>query len=249
MTPVLMQGDCLSRMDDIPDKSVDMILVDLPYGTTSCNWDIVIPFDLMWAQLNRVIKPNAPVVMTSAQPFTSTLIASNIEMFKYCWYWKKSPIGFLNSKKRPLVVMEDIVVFNANTYNPQGLIPCDVVQKRSNQKMSVGHSGGRLNKKSYVKEYTNYPTQLLDFKGESGLHPTQKPVDLMKYLIKTYTNEGETVLDFTMGSGTTGVACIDTNRNFIGIEKNSEYFKIAEDRIKHQIKNKELFFSLFEGNK
>jgi len=227
----LMQGDCLERMKEIPDGSVDMILTDPPYGTTACKWDSIIPLEPMWEQLKRIIKPNGAIVMTAAQPFTSILVSSNLKMFKYSMYWKKAPIGFLNSKKRPLVNVEDIAVFSGKTYNPQGLIECNKKIKRGEQSISVGHDGGRLDATPYTQKYTNYPTQVVEFKGERGLHPTQKPVALMEYLIKTYTNESETVLDFTMGSGSTGVAAKNLNRKFIGIEMDENYFNIAKDRI------------------
>ena len=218
-------------MKTIESGSVDMILTDPPYGTTACKWDSIIPLEPMWEQLKRIIKPNGAIVMTASQPFTSRLISSNYKMFKYSMYWKKRPIGFLNSKKRPMVNIEEIIVFSGKTYNPQGLIECDKKIKRGNQSVSVGHDGGRLKPSEYRQKYTNYPTQIIEFKGEKGLHPTQKPVALMEYLIKTYTNENETVLDFTMGSGTTGVACKNLNREFIGIELDEGYFNIAKERI------------------
>lgn len=169
--------------------------------------------------------------MTASQPFTSMLIGSNVSMFKYCMYWKKSPIGFLNSKKRPLVNIEEIAVFSGKTYNPQGLVKCNKKRKRDNQSISVGHDGGRLRRKEYTQEHTNYPTQVIELKGERGLHPTQKPVALMEYLIKTYTNEGETVLDFTAGSFTTGVAAVNLGRKFIGVEMDQGYFEIGVNRV------------------
>ena len=227
----LMKGDCLERMKEIPDGSVDLILTDPPYGTTACKWDSVIDLPLMWEQLKRIVKPNGAIVMTASQPFTSLLVCSNLKMFKYTMHWKKAPIGFLNSKKRPLINIEDLVIFSGKTYNPQGLLDCSKKIKRGKQSVSVGHDGGRLRGDPYTQKYTNYPTQLIEFKGERGLHPTQKPVALMEYLIKTYTNENETVLDFTFGSGTTGVACMNTNRKFIGIEMDDHYFDIGTKRI------------------
>ena len=227
----LMKGDCLERMKEIESGSVDMILTDPPYGTTACKWDSIIPLEPMWEQLKRIIKPNGAIVMTASQPFTSLLVCSNLKMFKYTMHWKKAPIGFLNSKKRPLINIEDLVIFSGKTYNPQGLLDCSKKIKRGKQSVSVGHDGGRLRGDPYTQKYTNYPAQLIEFKGERGLHPTQKPVALMEYLIKTYTNENETVLDFTMGSGTTGVACVNTNRKFIGIEMDDNYFDIGSKRI------------------
>lgn len=222
----LILGDCLEKMKDIPDGSVDMILCDLPYGTTQNKWDSMIPFDALWKEYKRICKGS--VVLTAAQPFTSSLVMSNINEFKYCWVWKKSkPTGHLNAKKQPLRNTEDIVVFykNQTTYNPQGTRPTDVMVSRTNR----GNYGECS--KTTRQTVTGYPTTILDFRTENGIHPTQKPVALMEYLIRTYTNEAETVLDNTMGSGTTGVACVNTGRNFIGIELDEGYFKIAEKRI------------------
>ena len=224
----LIQGDCLEKMKDIPDGSVDMVLADPPYGTTACKWDSIIPLELMWEQLEWVIKPNGAIVMTASQPFTTTLIASNMKMFKYCWVWEKSkPTGHLNAKKQPLKTYEDVVLFYPKqcTYNPQGIKPTDRMVSRTNR----GNYGECS--KTTRQTTTNYPRNIVKFPSIDGQHPTQKPVALMEYLIKTYTNEGETVLDFTMGSGTTGVACKNLNRNFIGIELDPDYFKIAQERI------------------
>ena len=236
----LIQGDCLEKMKDIPDGSVDAIITDPPYGTTACKWDSIIPLEPMWEQLKRIIKPNGAIVMTASQPFTTTLIASNMKMFKYCWVWEKSKAtGHLNAKKRPLVKHEDIVVFYKRqcTYNPQGLIKKDnpTISKGDRGKKGEGSSGDCYDKaiKDAVQTHTKYPLSIkkhnVDMRAE--YHPTQKPVALMEYLIKTYTNEGETVLDFTMGSGTTGVACKNLGRKFIGIELDEGYFEIARDRI------------------
>lgn len=240
----LMQGDCLERMKEIPDGSVDMVMCDPPYGTTACKWDSIIPLKPIWEQLKRIIKPNGAIVMTAAQPFTTTLIASNMNMFKYCWVWEKSKAtGHLNAKKRPLVKHEDIVVFYSKqpTYNPQGLIEKQVptVSKGSRGKKGAGSSGECYNKaeKDAIQTHTNYPLSITKHKVDmkAKYHPTQKPVELMEYLIKTYTNENETVLDFTMGSGTTGAACINLNRKFIGIEMDEGYFDIGVNRIKERI--------------
>lgn len=225
----LMQGDCLERMKEIPDGSVEMILTDPPYGTTACAWDSIIPLEPMWEQLKRIIKPRGAIVMTASQPFTTTLIASNMKMFKYCWVWKKSkPTGHLNAKKQPLRTYEDVVVFYDNQciYNPQGIKPTDKVVSRTNR----GNYGECS--KTTRQTVTNYPRNIIEFPSVDGVHQTQKPVALMEYLIKTYTNEGETVLDFTMGSGTTGVACVNTGRKFIGIELDENYFRIGVNRIK-----------------
>ena len=224
----LKQGDCLELMKDIPDGSVDLVLTDPPYGTTACKWDSVIPFEPMWEQLNRIIKPNGAICLFGSEPFSSALRMSNIKNFKYDWIWQKSNVmGFLNAKKRPLKETENISVFNSKVYYPQGL---EINEKGENRRGKQTEALGKyepINK----SEYKNYPRTILQFKSERGCHPTQKPVPLLEYLIRTYTNEGETVLDFTMGSGSTGVACVNTNRNFIGIELDENYFKIAKERI------------------
>ena len=224
----LMKGDCLERMKEIESGSVDMVLADVPYGTTQCRWDSVIPLEMMWEQLKRIIKPNGAIVMTAAQPFTSFLICSNTDMFKYCWVWKKSkPTGHLNAKKQPLRTYEDVVVFYDNQciYNPQGVKPIDKVVSRTNR----GNYGECS--KTTRQTATNYPRNIVEFPSVDGVHQTQKPVALMEYLIKTYTNEGETVLDFTMGSGTAGVAARNLGRKFIGIEMDDHYFEVANGRI------------------
>ena len=210
---MLLQGDCLELMKGIESGSVDMILADPPYGTTACKWDSIIDLTLMWEQLKRVIKPNGAIVLFGSEPFSSFLRCSNIKQYKYDWVWQKRPVNFLNAKKQPLRKTERISVFGGSTYNPQGLIAKTRINKRSNSTETNGAHG-----LSNVSKFTNYPTDVLEFIGERGLHPTQKPVALMEYLIKTYTNDGETVLDFTMGSGTTGVAAKNLNRDFIGIE-------------------------------
>ena len=236
----LIQGDCLEEMKSIPDSSIDMVLTDPPYGTTACKWDSIIDLLLMWEQLKRVIKSNGAIVMTASQPFTSKLISSNYKMFKYCWIWEKSKAtGHLNAKKRPMVKHEDIVVFYGKqpVYNPQGLIKKErpTISKGDRGLKGKGSSGDCYGKatKDAIQTHTNYPLSItkhnVDMKA--AFHPTQKPIALMEYLIKTYTNEGETVLDFTMGSGTTGVACKNLNREFIGIELDETYFNIAKQRI------------------
>lgn len=231
----LMLGDCLERMKEIPDRSVDMVLTDPPYGTTRCKWDSVIPFEPMWEQVRRVLKPSGVAVFTATQPFSSVLGASNIGWLRYSWTWHKPHTGQLNAKKMPLKNIEDVLVFYASqpTYNPQfsGGDPYEV--KRKGYKGSSCY-GAQLDHTT-VSDGRRYPKQDLHFSNRvtgGNVHPTQKPVALMEYLIRTYTNEGETVLDFTMGSGTTGVACINTERSFIGIERDENYFKIAGERIK-----------------
>ena len=240
----LIQGDCLEKMKAIPDGSVDMVLADPPYGTTACKWDRIIDLDLMWIQLKRVIKPNGAIVMTASQPFTTVLISSNMKMFKYCWVWDKvRGTNFFAAKFQPLNNTEDILVFstggcnngtkNPVPYNPQGIK--ETLKKNKYGGGKVGKAHGAL-EKSYTQTTTNYPFKILKIPYEKAtVHPTQKPVALMEYLIKTYTNEGETVLDFTMGSGTTGVACKNLDRNFIGIELDPDYFKIAEKRINENL--------------
>ena len=233
--PRLMHGDCLALMREIPTGSVDMILCDLPYGTTACSWDSVIPFDLLWAQYRRVSKPHAVIVLTASQPFTTGLIASNMRDFRYCWVWeKKQGTGFGNSKKMPLKSHEDVVVFYRSppTYNPQGLVPCSRTRKHSSGDVGRALGANGLHGKVFTQEFSNYPKSVVRVaRDRNKLHPTQKPVALMEYLIRTYTNEGDTVLDNCMGSGTTGVACRNTNRKFIGIEQDAKYFAIAHERI------------------
>ena len=232
----LMLGDCLERMKEIQDSSVDMVLSDPPYGTTACKWDTVIDLPLMWEQLKRVIKPNGAIVMTASQPFTSALVMSNPKMFKCCWVWiKNAATAFQSAKYRPLQGHEDILVFSSKPtlYNPQ----MTTGHKPTNSAKSCKQAGIYHGDASW--EYTGgvterYPRTNQNFNVERGSHPTQKPVALMEYLIRTYTNEGETVLDFTMGSGTTGVACVKTGRRFIGIELDEEYFKIASNRIEDE---------------
>ncbi|MNQ35328.1 DNA adenine methyltransferase YhdJ [compost metagenome] len=235
----LMHGDCLERMKEIPDGSVDMILTDPPYGTTQCRWDSIINLESMWEQLKRVIKPNGAIVMTAAQPFTSILICSNIDWFKYDWTWRKPKgTGHLNAKKQPMRDKEDIVVFYNKQciYNPQmkeGTPYKDKAGKNHSAKTSMTDSYGSYTNFRNDNKGMRYPKQVIEFGVvERGtVHPTQKPVELMEYLIRTYTNDYETVLDFTTGSGSTGVACMNTNRKFIGIELDENYFDIAKERI------------------
>lgn len=232
----IKHGDCLCLMDYIDDKSIDMILCDLPYGTTDCKWDSIIPFEPLWKQYKRIIKDNGAIVLFSAQPFTTKLISSNFKDYRYNWYWKKNnATGALFAKVQPMRCIEDICVFYKHkpTYNPQGLI------QLKEPIVSIPHSNGEVYKEKKnpsVQTHTGYPKHFLEFKNEvagnkNRLHPTQKPVALLEYLIKTYTNERETVLDNCMGSGSTGVACINTKRNFIGFELDKKYFDIARQRI------------------
>lgn len=232
----LFNGDCLEVMKSIPDKSVDMILTDPPYGTTACKWDSVIPFAPMWEQLNRIIKDNGAIVLFGSEPFSSALRMSNIKNYKYDWVWdKKSVTGFFNAKKQPLRRIENIIVFYKKQccYYP--------IMRKGVKRVKGGcqeyHSLDKIYgdyKLTYKINDEYYPNSVLEFSNADRtgrLHPTQKPVPLLEYLIKTYTLENETVLDFTMGSGSTGVACVNTNRDFIGIELDDKYFSIAKDRI------------------
>lgn len=236
----LKQGDCLEIMKDIPDNYVDMILCDLPYGTTACKWDAVIPFEPLWEQYGRIAKPNAAIVLTASQPFTSALVMSKPKWFRYQWVWKKQKAtGFLDVKKRPMKEHEDIVVFYSKqaTYNPQMILgePYDKGYRRTNADKSQAEVYGTFKGARIVNESgERWPRTILEFKTEHGLHPTQKPVALFDYLIRTYTNEGDIVLDNCMGSGTTGVACVRTNRRFLGIEKDPKYFEIATKRIEEE---------------
>lgn len=228
----LMQGDCLERMKEIPDGSVDMVLTDPPYGTTACKWDSIIPLEPMWEQLKRVIKPNGAIVMTAAQPFTSILVCSNLKEFKYEWVWQKeSGTGLLNAKKQPLRDNESVLVFYSKqpTYNPQFTQGKPYTCIKGGETENYRKSGIVTT----ISDGRRYPKTVQKFNRDKNKeHPTQKPVALMEYLIKTYTTEGETVLDFTMGSGTTGVACVNLNRRFIGIELDENYYSIAKARIK-----------------
>ena len=249
----LKKGDCLELMKEIPDGSVDMILCDLPYGTTSCKWDTIIPFEPLWEQYNRIIKDNGAIVLTASQPFTSALVMSNPKMFRYEWIWDKvQPTGALQAKKMPMKLHENVLIFYKKlpTYNRQMTErnPKDVrknaVRNKLNQKTNLGydHIGGKI--MTYADDYDPTkvnPKTIIKFskqpKRVKNLHPTQKPVALFEYLIKTYTNEGETVLDNCMGSGSTGVAAVNLNRSFIGIELDEHYFEIAKNRIEEAQSN------------
>ena len=232
----LVLGDCLERMAEIAAGSVDLVLTDPPYGTTACKWDAVIPFEPMWEQVWRVLKPNGAAVFTASQPFTSALVMSQAQSFKYDWTWDKvnGVRGHLNAKRQPMRRKEDVLVFYKAqcTYNPQ-MREGGYVSRKTKPGQSDGF--GRVTGIDTGKSVTQLnPVNVLSIPGHdpnNSFHPTQKPVALMEYLIRTYTDEGQTVLDFTMGSGTTGVACVNTGRSFIGIERDEKYFKIAQDRI------------------
>lgn len=233
----LYNEDCFETFKRIPNGSVDMVLCDLPYGTTACKWDAVIPFEPLWREYRRVCKTNAAIVLTASQPFTSALVTSNIDRFKYSWVWVKDiATGHLSAHNMPMKNYEDIPVFSFGqpTYSPQGLKRFGKLVKRGNNGRVFGdpkRSEGTEN----FQEWTNYPRMVLNFPSDSdGSHPTQKPFALMQYLVRTYTSEGDMVLDNCMGSGTTGVACAHSGRRFIGCDSDTEhgYFEIAETRIK-----------------
>lgn len=223
-----MQGDCLELMRQLPDASVDLILCDLPYGTTQNKWDSVIPFADLWREYARIC--TGAIVLTASQPFTSALVMSKQDWFRYAWVWEKSAAtGHLNAKRMPMKLHEDVLVFSKSPtpYNPQGLEPYNRVTRRGSNGTNFGASGAEN-----FQEFTNYPRSILRYSGDpKTVHPTQKPVALMEYLIRTYTNDGDTVLDNCMGSGTTGVACANTGREFIGIERDEKYFAAARDRV------------------
>mgnify|MGYP003140312641 FL=1 len=230
----LRLGDCLDILPTLSGNSVDMVMVDLPYGTTACKWDSIISLDFLWEQYNRICKDDAAMVFTAAQPFTTTLASSNIDNFRYEWIWEK-PQGTnpMNAKVMPLKSHENILVFYRSkpTYNPQMWYSTPYSGFSSDVSKIGEVYGSQKSKHRDNPEGSRYPKTILKYKQEKGLHPTQKPVGLMEYLIKTYTNEGDIVLDNTMGSGTTGVACMNCNRNFIGIESDKKYFDIAKERI------------------
>ena len=237
----LRLGDCLEVMKTIEDKSIDAIICDLPYGTTACKWDSVIPFEPLWEQYKRIIKDNGAIVLFGGQPFTSALISSNYKMFKYEWIWKKNiPTGFTMAKTSPMKLHENIIVFSNGrlTYNTKGNYLKFNPQKTKRDKPIKGYAvkSDFLNDTTFDKKERIYthknPVSIIEYKKiKNGLHPTQKPLELIEYLIKTYTNEGDTVLDNTMGSGTTMVACKNLNRNGIGIEKDPKYYAVAVARV------------------
>ena len=231
----LLFGECLDKLTEISDNSVNMIMADLPYGTTACKWDSIIPLEPLWKELKRVTTDNSAMVFTAQQPFTTALAASNLNDFRYEWIWEK-PQGTnpLNAKVMPLKSHENILVFYKAKpiYNPQMWISTPYSGFKNHNK-KIGEVYGNIGSQHRDNPTgERYPKSILKFKQEKGFHPTQKPVKMMEYMIKTYTNEGHLVLDSTMGSGTTGVACVNTNRNFIGIEMDSEYFEVSKSRIK-----------------
>ena len=250
----LIQGDCLEKMKDIPDGSIDMILCDLPYGTTQCKWDTVIPFEPLWLQYKRVCK--GAIVLTGSEPFSSLLRVSNLDMFKYDWIWEKSKgCNFVHAKNMPIKFHETISIFskekigheiqlknNRMNYYPQDLIKVDKKWSRPKKYESEHKMKRESHSLNRIIEFENYPKSIIKINNsnnnERGNHESQKPVTLLEYLIKTYTLENETVLDNCMGSGSTGVACVNTNRNFIGIEKDDKYFEVARKRIDEAIEDK-----------
>ena len=239
MAVKLLQGDCLELMKDIPDGSVDMILADLPYGTTACKWDEIIPFEPLWEQYERITKDNGAIVLTATQPFTSALVMSKPALFSHSWVWEKTKAtNYVQARKKPMKYHEDIVVFakKQHIYNPQmrkGFKPYKKVQRENYDKDGAVFKDTREPGSVSVSSGERFPSTVIKFgnPNNKSIHPTQKPVALFEYLIKTYTNKGDTVLDNVMGSGTTGVACKNLNRNFIGIELDEGYFKIATERI------------------
>ena len=254
----LYNGDCLEIMKSIPDKSIDMILCDLPYGTTANCWDTIIPFDKLWEQYERIIKDNGAIALFSNGTFSYKLINSNERLYKYKWIWFKNKKGnFVNAKNRPMTSYEEINIFskgntangskNKMNYYPQGIIKKTTVRTdKSGTRFGTMIAKRPSHKETTISEYTNYPCDVIQFECESNpVHPTQKPIELLKYLINTYTKEGECVLDNCMGSGSTGVACKLTSRNFIGIELEKKYFDIAKQRIEN---TNYIEVGLFDGN-
>ena len=243
----LIKGDCLEQMKNIRDKSIDMILCDLPYGTVRCKWDAIIPFEPLWEQYERIIKDNGAIVLTASQPFTTNLAMSNMRSFRYEWIWDKTRgSNFQLAKKMPMKSHENILVFYKKppTYNPQYWYstPYKITEgKRAKTIEGLSNSSAGVKRTATVSDGRRYPLSIIrEKRDKEKLHPTQKPVALFEYLIKTYKNEGETVLDNCMGSGTTAIACLNTNRNFIGIEKDDKYFDISCDRINTYIKDNNL---------
>lgn len=238
MASELHHGDCLEVMPTLPAASVDMVMADLPYGTTACKWDSVIPFKPLWREYRRVCKPNAAIALTASQPFTSALVMSNPIMFRYQWVWEKTIApNFMHCRRRPGNKHEDIVIFYSEqpAYHPQMEVGRPYTDRARLRTIGLGRDAKHI-KSGLANEGFRYPSSVIKLSNSNNgkLHPTQKPVALMEYLIRTYTNEGDTVLDNTMGSGTTGVACLRTGRNFIGIERDPSYFNVAQKRIKEQ---------------
>ena len=265
----IYKGDCLELMDKLIEQGVkvDAIITDPPYGTTACKWDSVIPFDAMWERLNKLIKPNGAIVLFGSEPFSSQLRCSNLKNYKYDWIWEKSKCSnFPHAKNMPLKFHENIIVFSRGKighisqlkekrmiYNPQGIKKVDKTWERK-RKYDKGDNGHHLVRESHklkrIIEFENFPTTIIKIgnsnNNERKFHPTQKPVSLLMYLVRTYTNENEVILDFTMGSGSTGVACMLTDRKFIGVELDDKYFEIAENRLKEATEKKEELLKVFD---
>lgn len=239
----IYQQNCLEGMKFIPDNSIDMILCDLPYGTTEAKWDSIIPIADLWEQYERIIKDDGAIVLTASQPFTTKLIQSNFKLFKYEWIWVKSkPTGFINAKNAPLKKHESVLVFSKGAtanrsprnmkYNPQGLKPLGKKKQSKNNPDDIFGTRPSRNNDGYIQEYTGYPDSVLEFASETKtIHPTQKPLKLFEYLVRTYTNKNEIILDNCMGSGTTAVAALKSNRKFVGFETESKYIELANKRI------------------
>jgi site-specific DNA-methyltransferase (adenine-specific) len=242
----ILQGDCLQRMAEVADQSVELILCDLPYGTTACTWDSIIPLEAMWEHYRRIITPKGAIVLTAAQPFTSVLAVSNLEWFKYTWVWEKNrPTNFAHAKNKPMKKHEDVLVFSPGTtvhasqspmrmtYNPQGVQDTEAkkVTKKASEKTDAFFAD-RPGHGEFTRNKTGYPHSIIKFSTDQlGLHPTAKPIDLMRYLIRTYSHPGETVMDNCLGSGTTGIAAVMENRQFVGMERDPKYFQMSRERI------------------
>lgn len=230
----LIHGDCLEEMKQIESKSIDMILCDLPYGITKCKWDAIISFELLWQQYKRIIKDKGAIILTASQPFTSALVMSNPKMFRYEWIWQKNNASnFQNVKNQPLKFHESILIFSKSSpnYYPQGTIPCNIVNSNKGKAGKLGHMTSESKRDVYIQTTSNYPRSIVTFSNNRGLHPTQKPLALCEYLIKTYTQEGDLILDNCFGSGTTLLAAKNLNRQFIGIEKEKSYYDVAMERL------------------
>lgn len=233
--PALIKGDCIEVLKLLPDKSVDLILTDPPYGVTGCKWDSIVPFKEMWGELRRIVKnERSAIVLFGSEPFSSNLRMSNIKEFRYDWYWKKStPSNYLDAKNRPMGVFEVASVFSQKPsfYYPQDLVRIDKMVSLPNKKNNSMFDSSNKERITKVQEFTNYPRNFLEYKKDGKLHTSQKPVALLEYLVKTYSQPGEVVLDFTMGSGSTGVACMNTGRSFVGIERDDKYFEVCQSRL------------------
>ena len=236
----IINADCLEAMKFIPDRSIDCIICDLPYGVTACKWDIVIPFDLLWEQYKRIIKPNGVIALFGSQPFTSALVMSNPKWFKYEWVWEKEQgVNFQSVKHQPLKVHEAVLIFSnaKHNYFPQNLQKISIQKSNKRNSSGLGHIGSKEVRDTYQQTQSNYPRSIQCVTRQTGIHPTQKPVALIEYLIKTYTLENELILDNTAGSGTLAIAAMNTNRRYICIEKDPDYFEVMRNRIENHDPN------------